>query len=83
MFCPKHLYKLELNIIGRYLKATRDRGLVINPSPYLNIDLYPDAGFSEMYGHEKAAGPYFVKIRTGYAIIVDSLPLLWQSKLQT
>ena len=47
MFCPKYFHELELNIIGRYLRGTRDRGLVLNPSSELRIDFYPDTVFLE------------------------------------
>ena len=30
MLYPKHSHKLVLNIIGRWLKSTMDRGLVMN-----------------------------------------------------
>jgi hypothetical protein len=32
MFCPKHSHELTLKCIGRYLKKTSDRGMVMNPS---------------------------------------------------
>ena len=54
MFNPKYSYELVLKIIGWYLKATRDRVLVINPSLEINIDCYTDADIYGMYGHEKA-----------------------------
>ena len=61
--------------IGRYLKATRDRGLVINPvcnsngvADMLQIDNYPDADFAGMYGYEKPTDPASAKSRTGFTI---------------
>ena len=69
--------------IGQYLKATWDRGLVLNPSKVLKIDCYPDADFAGMYGHENSTDPSCVKSRTGFVITVANCPVLWQSKLQT
>ncbi len=83
MFCPKHSHEVALKRIGRYLKATRDQGLVLNPSDMLKIDCYPDADFARMYGHELPTDPSFVKSRTGYTITVADCPVVWQSKLQT
>ena len=84
MFCPKHIHEEALKRIGRYLKATRNRGLILNPSAdKLKIDCYPDADFAVMYGHEKATDPANVKSRTGYVINVADCPVYWQSKLQT
>ena len=84
MFCPKKSHEDALKRIGRYLKATRDRGLVLNPTgDILKIDAYPDADFAGMYGHEKPTDPASVKSRTGYVITIASCAVLWQSKLQT
>lgn len=83
MFNPKKSHQEALKRIGRYLKATRDRGLVINPSSNLKIDAYPDADFAGMYGYEKHDDPSCVKSRTGFVINVADCPVLWQSKLQT
>ncbi len=38
MFCPKRSHEAALKQIGWYLKATPDRGLVLNPSKELKID---------------------------------------------
>eukprot|EP00804_Cyclotella_cryptica_P025289 CCRYP_010373-RB/>CCRYP_010373-RB protein AED:0.34 eAED:0.34 QI:0/-1/0/1/-1/0/1/0/497 len=83
MFCPKRSHELALKRIGRYLKATRDRGLVLNPSKLLKVDCYPDADFAGLYGHENSSDPSCVKSRTGFVITVANCPVLWQSKLQT
>jgi len=83
MFCPRRSHELALKRIGRYLKATRDRGLVLNPSKELKIDCYPDADFAGMYGHEDSSDPSCVKSRTGFVITVANCSVLWQSKLQT
>ena len=83
MFNPKHSHELALKRIGRYLKATRQKGLILNPSEELRIDNYPDADFAGMYGHEKPTDPSCVKSRTGYTITFANCPVIWQSKLQT
>jgi hypothetical protein len=88
MFCPKRSHEEALKRIGRYLKATRDRGLIINPKlgdlkQGLKVDAYPDADFAGLYGHEKPSDPTCVKSRTGYCITVADCPVVWQSKLQT
>eukprot|EP00956_Cyclotella_meneghiniana_P025235 scaffold52252_cov35-Cyclotella_meneghiniana.AAC.7 len=44
MFNPRLSHENALKRIGRYLKATRDKGLILNPSGELKIDAYPDAG---------------------------------------
>ena len=84
MFAPKAIHEKALKRIGRYLKATRDKGLILNPSKEtLKIDCFPDADFAGMYGHERNDDPTCVKSRTGYVITVADCPVLWQSKLQS
>jgi hypothetical protein len=85
MFCPKQSHENALKRLGRYLKQTRDRGLVLNPvrDGTLTIDNYPDADFAGLYGHEKSTDPASAKSRTGFVITVAGCPVLWQSKLQT
>ena len=91
MFCPKQSHEKALKCIGRYLKATQERGLILNPNPVndgtggdaLQIDSYPDADFAGLYGYEKTTDPASVKSRTGFIITVAESPVLWQSKLQT
>ena len=90
MFNPRRSHEEALKRIGRYLKATRDRGLVINPvcnkdgsADVLQISSYPDADFVGLYGFEKPTDPASAKSRTGFTILVADVPVLWTSKLQT
>ena len=69
MFCPKHSHELALKRIGRYLKNTSSRGMVINSMRELTIDAYPDADFSGMYGHEKPTDPACAKSCSGFVIV--------------
>ena len=51
IFCPKHSHETSLKRIGSYLKATQDRGLILNPSSdVFKLDCYPDADFPECMG---------------------------------
>ena len=79
MFCTKFFHEEALKQIGRYLKLTRDCGLISNPNrELLNIDGYPDADFTGMYGHDNTTDNACVKSRTGYAINFSDCPVLWQ-----
>jgi hypothetical protein len=82
MFNSKLLHEKALKRIGRYLKATRDRGLIINPSGTLKVDAYPDSDFAGLYGYEKPTDPACAKSRTGFLISLSDCPVLWISKLQ-
>eukprot|EP00804_Cyclotella_cryptica_P027797 CCRYP_009211-RA/>CCRYP_009211-RA protein AED:0.43 eAED:0.40 QI:0/0/0/1/1/1/2/0/235 len=50
----RHTRKHELALIriGRYLKGTMDKGLILSPSDEACIDCFPDADFAGLYGHE-------------------------------
>lgn len=86
MFCPKESHEKALKRLGRYLKQTRDRGLILKPTLQdgkLVVECFPDADFAGMYGHEKHTDPASAKSRTGFVITLASCPIFWQSKLQT
>ena len=83
IFWPKNLHEEALKKNGRYLKLTRDYGLILNPNRGLfKIDSYPDADFSVMYGHDNPTDPACFKISTGYVITFSDCSILWQSKIQ-
>ena len=83
MFFPRLFCELALKRIGRYIKATHSRGLILSSSSNLKIDYYPDADFSGMYGHKKMNDLACVKSRTGHLITVADCSVLCQSKLQS
>ena len=83
MFNPRLSHEQALKRIGRYLKATRDKGLVLNPSGKLKVDAYPDADFAGLYGYESNTDPACAKSRSGFLITVSDCPMVWVSKLQT
>ncbi len=83
MFCLKLSHENAAKRLGRYLKATKDKGLILDPaSNSLKIGHYPDADFAGMYGHESNTDTACVKSRTGYVINVANCPVLWASQLQ-
>ena len=84
MFCPKHYHETELKCIGRYLKATQYRGLILHPSSNVcKLDCYPDVDFPWIYGNEIPKDPSCVKSRPGFVTTFADCPFYWASKLQT
>jgi hypothetical protein len=74
-----------LKHIGRYLKHTRTKGLLLNPkrdSP-LDIQCFVDADFAGLWTPEDQDDPHSLKSRTGYVIMLAGCPVVWKSKLQT
>ena len=82
-FEPKKIHEVALKRLGRYLKGTMDKGLILDPSDDYVIDCYPDADFAGLWGHEHPQDPHCVRSRTGYVITLANCPILWKSKLQT
>jgi hypothetical protein len=82
-FAPKQKHELPLIRIGRYLKGTADKGLIMKPNDTPCIYCYPDANFAGLYGHEESQDPHCTWSRTGFVILAFGCPVLWKSKLQT
>jgi hypothetical protein len=82
-FQPTHRHVTALKRIGRYLKGTHDKGLIMRPSKRIHVDCYPDADFAGLYNKEDAQDPHCVRSRTGYVICVANCPVIWRSKLQS
>ena len=82
-FEPKKSHEAAVKRIGRYLKGTMDKGIVLEPSDDLTLDCYPDADFAGLWGHEHPQDPHCARSRTGYVITLAGCPVLWSSKLQT
>ena len=82
MFSQRKRHEVAIKRIGRYLKATRDKGLILNPSKELRVDCYADANFAGLYGYESTTDPTCVRSRTGFVITVANCPVLWVSRLQ-
>ena len=75
-------YKTAVERICRYLKCTKDNGLVCNPSKKLVVYCYADADVLGLWGHENPQYPIFARSRTGFVVTFANCPLLWVSKLQ-
>jgi hypothetical protein len=80
---PKQAHEDALVRIGRYLKGTLDKGLILKPSKDFKIDCYPDADFAGLWTRDDKQDPHCVRSRTGYVINLANCPVLWKSKLQT
>ena len=81
--CPRLKHEQAVKLIARYLKATRDRGIVFTPNKNLYLELYADADWAGLWNAEKPDDPTCAKSRTGYLITLSGVPVSWSSKLQT
>ncbi|MGH3055162.1 MAG: reverse transcriptase domain-containing protein, partial [Gaiellaceae bacterium] len=81
--CPKRSHEEAVKQICRYLKGTRDKGIIFKPTENYVLDCYVDADFAGLWGYEDSQDPVCVRSRTGYTLMFGGCPLLWVGKLQT
>ena len=82
--CPTEKHAMYIKHIGRYLRATHDKGLILRPaSKDLHIQCYVDADFGGLWNQEDVEDPHCVRSRTGFIIMVAGCPVIWKSKLQS
>ena len=81
---PRESHAKAIRWIARYLKGTKDKGLIINPKPDVGLQVYVDADFS---GNWDPKNPELdrdtARSRHGYIIMYENCPILWKSQLQT
>lgn len=84
-FCenPKRSHEKAVHRIIRYLKATKDKGIIFSPKRKHNIECYVDADFAGNWDKLDAENAANMLSRTGYIIMIAGCPLVWRSKLQT
>lgn len=86
IFCsdPKKEHGDEVKWLGRYLKETRNKGLLIKPKSDLGLEVYVDADFAGNWDAKEAdSDPGTARSRHGYIIMYHGCPILWKSQLQT
>jgi hypothetical protein len=81
---PRIPHGKALKWIGRYLRATRHKGLTLRPDTTKGFDAYADADFAGNF--IKGQAPTDVdtaRSRTGFVIFYAGCPIYWRSILQT
>ena len=80
---PKASHAEGIKRICRYLRKTKDRGLVFRPyQGDLQVDCYVDSDFCGLFGVEDPEDPVSSRSRTGFVIYLGHCPVHWASKLQ-
>jgi hypothetical protein len=80
---PSNTHEVALKRIGRYLKGTMNKVLVLRLSDTLYIDRYVDDDFTGLWPQENILDPTGVKSRTGFSICIANCPVIWSPKLQS
>jgi hypothetical protein len=69
--------------IGRYLAATRDKGLILKPDKNKGFECYVDADWAGNWATSDANETASALSRTGYVIYYAGCPIIWASKMQS
>ena len=81
---PKRSHAEAVKRIGRYLLATRDRGLIIRPNEQRLFECWVDADFAgNRLQRDAPVDPMTSKSRSGWIIRFAGAPITWASKIQT
>lgn len=80
---PKKEHAQALRWLGRYLKATRNRGTILKPAKDKDMEVYVDADFSGNWHPEESWDRDTARSRHGFIIMYAGCPILWKSQLQT
>jgi hypothetical protein len=80
---PKMSHEKAVKRIVRYLKRTKDQGMIMHVDKSKGIECFVDADFAGGYRKEDPTNPRDCLSRTGYIIKFAGCPIVWSSKLQT
>jgi Reverse transcriptase (RNA-dependent DNA polymerase) len=80
---PKVEHGDAIKWLGRYLKGTRDKGLILNPDGTSGLYLYVDADFVGNWDPEDTQSRDSARSRHGYIIKYNGCPILWKSQMAT
>ena len=70
--------------LGRYLLETRDKEIVLSPTPQMSLTCYVDSDFAGNWDAKEAPDNLdTARSRSGYIVLFAGAPLHWRSKLQT
>ena len=79
---PKESHVKAIWWLVRYLKGTKNEGLILNPDRDKGIELFVDANFAGNRDNSDTASPDTARSRHGYIIKFMGCPIVWKSQLQ-
>jgi hypothetical protein len=84
-FCqdPKASHEVAVKRIGRYLSATKDKGVILSPDKTRGFECFVDADWAGNWHSDYANNDASVLSRTGYVITYAGCPILWSSNMKT
>ena len=80
---PRKEHGAAIRWLARYLKGTRNKGIVMNPKSDKGLEVYVDADFAGSWDPKESHIRDTARSRHGYVIFYGGCPLIWKSQLQT
>ena len=81
---PRQEHSKAVRWIVKYLKATRDKGMIYKPDLSKSFEVFVDSDFSGNWDRSIAHNdPDTARSRHGYIITYAGCPIIWKSQLQT
>lgn len=80
---PKMVHEKAVKRVIRYLKRTKDQGLIMRVKPEEGLECFVDADFAGGYNKNNTENPRDCLSRTGYVVKYAGCPIIWSSKLQS
>jgi hypothetical protein len=80
---PKVQHAEAIKWLGRYLKGTRDKGLILHPDGVSGLEVYVDADFVGNWDPADTQSRDSARSRHGYIIKYNNCPILWKSQMAT
>jgi hypothetical protein len=81
---PRKEHGAAVRWLARYLKGTRDKGMVYRPDPTRGLEVYVDSDFAGNWNKDEAATDRdTARSRHGYIIMYNGCPIVHKSQLQT
>jgi hypothetical protein len=81
---PRQSHANAIKYLCRYLMATKDKGIILQPDVTKLFEVHVDCNFAGNWVKQDAMdNPSTAKSRTGYIISYGGCPVIWASKLQT
>jgi Reverse transcriptase (RNA-dependent DNA polymerase) len=80
---PKKEHGEAIKWLGRYLKGTRDEGLILKPDGKSGLEVYVDADFVGNWDPDDTESRDSARSRHGYIIKFNGCPIVWKSQMAT
>ena len=80
--CPKKEHGEAIRWLGKYLKGTMDKGMVITAKPEKGLEVYVDTDFAENWDSKEYLDPETARSRHGCLMFYEGCPILHKSQLQ-